>query len=64
MISIYNLRIGQKVKYNGIVCKVYSIIGPHPDSNERYNDKPVIELYDGIGLILALEDEISMFYED
>lgn len=59
MIRIENLKIGQRVHYNGIVCKVYSIMSPHPDKNERYDNKPVIELCDGAGIITALEEDIS-----
>lgn len=58
MIRIEDLKIGQRVHYNGIVCKVYSIMSPHPDKNERYNNKPVIELCDGAGIITALEEDI------
>jgi hypothetical protein len=58
MIRIEDLRICQTVMYNGVKCRVYSIMGARPDKNERYDDKPTVELFDGAGLITALEEEI------
>ena len=62
MIKIEDLRIGQDVRYNGIVCKVYSINGPKPDKSERFDNMPTVELFDGAGLITALEEDIFPFY--
>lgn len=58
MIRIEDLRICQTVMYNGVKCRVYSIMCARPDKNERYDDKPTVELFDGAGLITALEEEI------
>lgn len=57
-ISIEELRIGNLVEYNGVICSVYSIESPLPRREERFNEKAVITLSHG-GLITATIDEIK-----
>lgn len=60
MAKIEDLRIGQTVRYNGkTVCQVYSLIGAAPYEDERFANKPMIELFDGGGLFNALEEEVE-----
>lgn len=63
MIKIEELHIGQKViyNYNSLVCFVYRISSPYPDKNERFNNKPTIDLWCGDGFITVLESEISEY---
>lgn len=53
------LRLHNYVMYNGMVISVSEILSPKPRSDERYNNKYVIELFDGAGLIDATLEEIE-----
>lgn len=53
------LRLGNYVMYNSMVMIVSEILSPKPRKDERYNNKYVIELFDGEGLIDATLEEIS-----
>jgi hypothetical protein len=59
MIKAEELRLGNYVMYNDMVMRVSEILSPKPRKDERYNNKYVIELFDGSGLIDATLDEIS-----
>lgn len=59
MINIRDLRIGNYVMYNGLMMAVYSIIGAYPRREKRYDNKVVIDLFDGAGIITASLDEIK-----
>jgi hypothetical protein len=59
MIEAKELRLGNYVMYNGMVMSVSEILSPKPRKDERYNNKYVVELFDGAGLIDATLDEIS-----
>lgn len=52
------LRIGNWIEYNGMVCQVYSIQSPLPRKEERYNNKEIITLLCG-GLISVTIEECN-----
>lgn len=58
MIPIRELQIGNRVLYNGYEAIVYSINGPYPNNDERFNNKPTIDLALG-GMITATEEELE-----
>lgn len=53
------LRLGNYVMYNDMVMRVSEILSPKRREDERYNNKYVIELFEGEGLIDATLDEIK-----
>lgn len=53
-----DLRIGNFVEHNNYIFRIYSIISPSPDRNERFNNKTVLELW-GNGLISVPINEIK-----
>lgn len=59
MIRPEELRVNNYVEYNGIYCKIASIISPEPRKDERFSDKWLIDLYDAGGTILSIIDEIK-----
>jgi hypothetical protein len=59
MIKIGELRLGNLVKYNGLIMEVSEICSPKPLKDKRYSDKYVLELFDGYGLITCTLDEIE-----
>jgi len=60
MIKVEELRLGNYVMYNGMVMSVSEILSPKPRKDERYNNKYVIELFDGAGLLSATLDQIEV----
>lgn len=57
MIKVTDLMIGDYVFHYGKVWKVYSLEGPLPRKEERFNDKAIITLWCD-GLISVLEEEV------
>lgn len=53
------LRIGSLVEYNGYIMSVYSIIGAYPRKDPRFDNKVLIDLFDGAGLLTATMGEIK-----
>ena len=59
MIQANELRIGNYVIYNNIVTKVYSIQSPTPTFNSRFNNKFIIDLFEGAGIVTATIEEVK-----
>lgn len=52
------LRLGNLVSYNGVLCEVYSIEGPEPRKEPRFSDKEVVTVVCG-GLLTVAIDELE-----
>lgn len=59
LVNINDLRIGNYVEYNGIICVIYSIISPEPRKDPKFDNKCIIDLFDGGGLITTTLDDIK-----
>lgn len=57
-INATQLMIGNLVEYNGYKMKVYSIAGPAPHKDPRFDNKHILDLFDGGGLLTVPEDEV------
>lgn len=60
MVNCKDLRIGQEIYYNGYPSTVYSIIGPAPRLDSKFDCKPIIEVMNDHGLATALESELEL----
>ena len=60
MVNSKELRIGQPVYHNGCPSTVYSIIGPAPRRDLRFDNQPIIEVINEHGLTSALESELEL----
>lgn len=60
MVNSKDLRIGQWVYHNGFPSTVYSIIGPAPHPGTRFDNQPVVEVFNEHGLTAALESELEL----
>jgi len=58
-ITLEDLRVGSLVGYNNVHAKVYCIEDKLPRQEPQYDDKAVITLYDGGGLISVTIEELS-----
>lgn len=58
MIQGKDLMKGNIVEYNGYYAVVYSIFGPYPNSDERFNNKECVDLILG-GIATVTIDEIN-----
>jgi hypothetical protein len=57
-LSIKELRVGNYVSANDVVSRVYSIDSPEPREEERFNNKPIIAVFNW-GLYTLPLDEVS-----
>ena len=57
--KIEELCIGNTVLHNGVEHKVYGLYSAEPNKEERFNNKPLVDLFDGSGICTALIDEIE-----
>ena len=55
---VSELMIGDAVQHNGHLCGITDICSAWPRVNDRYNNKPVVTLFDG-GVFTVGLDEIS-----
>lgn len=53
------LRIGNYVSYNGFACEVLGVVSPQPHNDKRFDNKAVLDLFDGAGIITATIEEVS-----
>ncbi len=56
--QVDELKIGNLVRYNGIIVKVDSIISPKPLKDKRFSGKWVLDLFDGAGVITSTIEDI------
>lgn len=58
MIDVKSLMIGNLIEYNSIYCKIESILSPRPVKDQKFDNKYIIDLWDGGGLISSILESI------
>lgn len=56
MMKLEDLKYGDEVMYNGMLVRVYGLMGPLPSEDPHFNDKPTVTIWCNGLLTVLLED--------